>query len=228
MASAEMNETEQALFAENESLRTKLANVEAESLRRGKMLLRYRDVIANINDTLQDEGDRAYLGSTNDVYSIKEISTALEDFGWDQIRIESGKRDVFADLRNANAYIRLLEENGDLARLGNANEKRALLWDPDSKLDSSFHSNEFAGELAELAIVCNVIKKLERERLGIKGSRDTVEHLGSELADVVICASKIAVRYKISLWSYIVGKFNATSEAQGFDCFLLSSAKEAI
>jgi NTP pyrophosphatase (non-canonical NTP hydrolase) len=53
-------------------------------------------------------------------------------------------------------------------------------------LSLAYKGNELAGEAGE---ACNVIKKLERERLGMPGSRDTVAHLAEELADVIICAT---------------------------------------
>src|SRR5690606_32982880 len=61
----------------------------------------------------------------------------------------------------------------------------------------------------------NVIKKLERERLGIRGSRATTEMLAEELADVVICADLIAMDAGIDLDAAVAAKFNATSEKVG-------------
>lgn len=76
----------------------------------------------------------------------------------------------------------------------------------------SFKGNELAGEVGE---ACNVIKKIERERLGIAGSRDTVEHLAEELADVIICADLIAMAEGIDLGVAVARKFNATSAKVG-------------
>lgn len=72
--------------------------------------------------------------------------------------------------------------------------------------------NELAGEVGE---ACNVMKKLERVRLGIAGSTDTVEHLGEELADVIICVDLIAEVFGIDLWAAVRSKFNATSDKLG-------------
>ena len=63
----------------------------------------------------------------------------------------------------------------------------------------------------------NVIKKLERERLGWRGSRDTLEHLAEELADGVICIDLIAMDCDINLWKAIRSKFNATSKKYGLE-----------
>jgi NTP pyrophosphatase (non-canonical NTP hydrolase) len=98
--------------------------------------------------------------------------------------------------------------------LSAANAARQREWvSDDSALTLGFKGNELAGEVGE---ACNVIKKLERERLGIPGSRDTVEHLAEELADVVICTDLVAAKAGIDLWSAVVSKFNQTSEKMGF------------
>lgn len=81
-------------------------------------------------------------------------------------------------------------------------------WCPDQKPDLSFRGNEMGGECGEAQ---NVIKKLERERHGWRGSRDTVEHLGEELADVVHTAILCAITAGIDLEPYVVNKFNDTS-----------------
>jgi NTP pyrophosphatase (non-canonical NTP hydrolase) len=102
------------------------------------------------------------------------------------------------------------------ANLTIANIQRQAEWSS-TPVDLSFRGNELAGETGE---ACNVIKKLERERLGIKGSRDTKEHLAQELADVVICADLCAIAAGINLEAAIVSKFNATTEAQGLSTLL--------
>lgn len=98
------------------------------------------------------------------------------------------------------------------ASLREANVARQAEWCPEQVPDLSFRGNELAGETGE---VCNVIKKLERERLGWRGSRDTVEHLSEELADVVICADLVAISAGIDLNAAVAAKFNATSEKVG-------------
>lgn len=58
-----------------------------------------------------------------------------------------------------------------LADLQRAHIERQEEWCPDQKPDLSFRGNELGGECGEAQ---NVIKKLERERHGWRGSRDTV------------------------------------------------------
>ncbi|MFN4296983.1 MAG: MazG-like family protein [Brevundimonas sp.] len=96
--------------------------------------------------------------------------------------------------------------------LHSANVDRQAAWCPDQTPSLSFRGNELAGETGE---ACNVIKKLERERHGWAGSRDTLEHLAEELADVVICADLCAITAGVDLSAAVVAKFNATSEKVG-------------
>lgn len=96
--------------------------------------------------------------------------------------------------------------------LREANAARQAEWDAGNQISAAFRGNELAGEVGE---ACNVIKKLERERMGIRGSRDTVDHLAEELADVVICVGLIAMQYGINLDTAVARKFNGTSEKVG-------------
>lgn len=98
-----------------------------------------------------------------------------------------------------------------------ANAQRQAAWDPEHKITLAHQGNEMAGEAGE---ACNVIKKLERARLGLRGSTDTIEHLAEELADVVICADLIALSAGIDLDPAIRMKFNATSRKVGLEVYL--------
>ena len=98
-----------------------------------------------------------------------------------------------------------------LEKLRQANLARNKEWDPNGKIDLLFRGVEFAGESGE---VCNEIKKIVRQRLGLRGSRTTLDKLAEELADTVICADLIAMHCGIDLIGAVRKKFNATSEAQ--------------
>lgn len=90
---------------------------------------------------------------------------------------------------------------------------RQRLWDPDEKLGLLFLSNEMGGECGEAQ---NAVKKLERERLGLVGSRITTRAVGHELADVVICASNVAWKIGVDLFGEAIPeKFDITSEKYG-------------
>lgn len=82
-------------------------------------------------------------------------------------------------------------------------------WNPKRALSLSFRGCELGGEIGEAQ---NILKKLERERLGLVGSRATVEELGEELADGIICIDLIAMEFpSIDLINCVVKKFNKTS-----------------
>ena len=69
--------------------------------------------------------------------------------------------------------------------LRRANEVRQLEWDGNGHaMNDDWRMNELMGETGE---VCNVLKKLHRERAGVPGSRAGKEMLADEIADVVIC-----------------------------------------
>lgn len=96
--------------------------------------------------------------------------------------------------------------------LREANTARQAEWDQDNKIGLTYRGNELAGEVGE---ACNVMKKIERERLGIAGSRASLEDLAEELADVVICADLVAMGEGIDLAAAVARKFNKTSEKVG-------------
>lgn len=107
--------------------------------------------------------------------------------------------------------------------LRSANITRDKEWNVGSeKLSLSWRGNELAGEVGEL---CNVLKKLERERIGIVGSRATPEQLAEELADVIICTDLIAMDMGLDLGSAVARKFNATSEKVGLQTRLAAKAQ---
>lgn len=100
------------------------------------------------------------------------------------------------------------------SKLRAANAKRQKEWDRDYQITLSYRGTELGGEVGE---ALNIIKKLERERLGIKGSRATLDDLAEELADVIICCDLIAMATGIDLTGAVEKKFNKTSEKVGLE-----------
>lgn len=100
-----------------------------------------------------------------------------------------------------------------LEDLSLANEARQTEWDPHNKFTALYFAVELAGEVGEL---CNIIKKVERERLGAPGSRVSLAAAAEELADVVIVADLLAKALDIDLSAAIIRKFNEVSEKRGF------------
>lgn len=75
--------------------------------------------------------------------------------------------------------------------LRTANIARQAEWDPSGHAKDLFwRMNELAGETGEL---CNILKKLHRERVGIPGSRATKDQLADEAADILICIDLLAI-----------------------------------
>lgn len=101
--------------------------------------------------------------------------------------------------------------------LRTANVERQKEWDPSNAITIEYRGNELAGEVGE---ACNLIKKMARERLGLRGTRTTPEALAEELADVVICADLIAMQAGIDLDKAVRRKFNATSEKYALKVFM--------
>src|ERR1700677_2060882 len=94
-----------------------------------------------------------------------------------------------------------------LAILRQANLERQKEWDPANDITIEYRGNELAGEVGE---ACNIIKKIARERLGLRGSKAGKYELAEELADVVICVDLIAMMMDIDLCYAVEEKFNAT------------------
>jgi NTP pyrophosphatase (non-canonical NTP hydrolase) len=95
-------------------------------------------------------------------------------------------------------------------RLGN--EVRQREWDPNGKITLYYRALELAGEAGE---AMNVVKKLFREELGLRGSRANLDDLAEELADVIICADLLAMDMRIDLGEAVRKKFNKTSSDLG-------------
>lgn len=123
-----------------------------------------------------------------------------------------------------------MSERVTLSDLRAANVARQAEWCPDQVPDLSFRGNELAGEAGEASealvlhaaelgraagLASNVIKKLERERHGWRGSRASLDDLAGGLADVVICADLCAMTAGVDLAGAVVSKFNASSEKVG-------------
>jgi NTP pyrophosphatase (non-canonical NTP hydrolase) len=113
---------------------------------------------------------------------------------------------------------------GEFAKLRKAAIARDRLYPGADEITPSFRGVELAGEVGE---ACNVVKKLERSRLGIAGSSADVLDLAQELADVIICVDLLAMDYGIDLWPAVVAKFNASSTKLQIPVFLDGEDDEA-
>jgi len=102
--------------------------------------------------------------------------------------------------------------NVTFSTLREANITRDIEWGAGQKFSLSYRGNELAGEVGE---ACNILKKLDRERMGLVGSRADLEKLADELADVVICVDLAAMDVGIDLAAAVARKFNMTSDKNG-------------
>jgi NTP pyrophosphatase (non-canonical NTP hydrolase) len=80
--------------------------------------------------------------------------------------------------------------------LREANLARQQVWDPKGLLTLDFKLAELLGEIGEVA---NLLKKKEREQLGLPGSRASTEHLAEELADATICLDLLLDRMDMQI-----------------------------
>lgn len=99
--------------------------------------------------------------------------------------------------------------------LRDQNDARTLVWSgaDAQNVPLMFWGIEFAGEAGEL---CNKIKKIERAKLGWKGSTTTLEETMHEIGDVLICLDHIASNLGVSLYECAKLAFNTKSEEMGF------------
>jgi NTP pyrophosphatase (non-canonical NTP hydrolase) len=96
--------------------------------------------------------------------------------------------------------------------LREANLARQKLWSGD-KQGPLYRATELGGEVGE---ILNVVKKLERERMGIVGSRASISDLEKEIGDGIICLFLLAAEYGIDPIKAANAKFNETSRKLGF------------
>lgn len=108
--------------------------------------------------------------------------------------------------------------------LAQAVKARQAEWDPDGKISLLYHVLELVSEAGELG---NCIKKHERERLGLPGSRSTHKAVLDELADVQICLHLVANKLGVDLDEITRGKFNETSTRLNLSTRLLRHSVEA-
>lgn len=63
--------------------------------------------------------------------------------------------------------------------------------------------------------ICNIVKKIERERQGLPGSRASVADLQVAMNSLQAAIEHVALHYGINLEKAVAAKFNATSEKVG-------------
>jgi hypothetical protein len=102
----------------------------AKDASKSKLLERFRDLLLNMCDHFEDEGDRVFFGSTNDPDELREIAREMDAWKWDAIMGQT-KSDPYAKLREQSATIasltvKLEEAETERDRLRNKVPARVL------------------------------------------------------------------------------------------------------
>jgi len=87
----------------------------AERTARAKLLMKARSDLAVVCDGIEDEGDRAFFGSTNDADLLRDLFQKMDAWNWSDIMRDKEKVDPFETSRNAVARAEAAET--DLATL---------------------------------------------------------------------------------------------------------------
>lgn len=102
----------------------------------------------------------------------------------------------------------------------------AMTMDQDLPIEYDMVTDEmdghgFLGLARAVGFVCNGIKKLERESIGLKGSYTTPAAVVENLKEVVLWCYVLADDHKIDLDVAVVNKFNKTSNKVGLTTRLI-------
>lgn len=89
--------------------------------------------------------------------------------------------------------------------LRRANTERQRLFNTGRSPSLIYRANELIGEIGE---ACNVLKKFERERYVIPGSRATTQDFAEEISDVVICVDLTLSTANLSIEEIVFSRLN--------------------
>lgn len=87
-----------------DKLRIEANHHKARNHAKGALLRRMRERLMPIADDIQDEGDRAYFGSTNDADDLQSFVREMTNWRWDDVLSkDEGLTDPYAMLREQRA-----------------------------------------------------------------------------------------------------------------------------
>lgn len=104
-----------ALRAELAAVKRERDNLQARLTARAKSMNTLRLRLASVHDHIEDEGDRAYFGSTNDADTFKEVWQDLDAWEWDDIMQDGKLPDIYELSRQA--HTRAEAADAEVARL---------------------------------------------------------------------------------------------------------------
>lgn len=184
----------------------------------------------NYSDTSQVESNPLYYHtrlentpviSQNSKMALIRYKDRLMTIPTKIIRYKPGLQDIYVHTKTFNKILESLpKEKKSMSNsltffqeLNLKNKARQAEWDTTKSLSTLYKAVELVGEVGEL---CNNIKKIERESLGLSGSRCSRKDLEEEFGDVVITLALLADHLDIDLEEVTKNKFNLTSDKMGF------------
>ncbi len=126
---------------EKQMMRDAIVERDADIAWQAKLLDRVRDKILCINDEIEDEGDRAYFGSTNHADDFRDIAKRVEHWDYDRILAQGSKRDLYTEMaglrgelntltaENAALKARIAAQSASLAELTASGEALLTAYD---------------------------------------------------------------------------------------------------
>jgi hypothetical protein len=103
----------------------------------------------------------------------------------------------------------------EYSSLREANQARELERDPHNLITPLYRAVELGGEIGACLTCLNIVKKIERERLGLPGSRASLADLANEIGDIIIATDMLAAEYGLTIADCVQRKFNADSVKLG-------------
>lgn len=171
-----------------------------------------RSLIAKATAEDLSDGGRYFAETYDDLTRCRHEEIGEYQHATDGELIEWlwNRRNEIADLYAAHSEPSPVAGESFLSQLRRVNTDRYHAWVGNGQ-DAGilFDAAELGGEVGELL---NVVKKLEREKRGWRGSRAASEDFADECGDVLICLDKLARRRGVDLEAATVAKFNATSD----------------
>lgn len=118
-----------------------VSEMKADLVHFAKLIFKLDATVSNLVTGLEDEGDRIYLGSTNDADQLRELSGELEDAFYSTELTKYGEgRDVWAEMRELRERITELEAENFRLAAGQCVVENGLIGDEHGHFDCSLRT----------------------------------------------------------------------------------------
>lgn len=150
----------------------------ADAVYQAKLLVRLRDRFVLISKEIEDEGDRAYFGSTNDADDFKAIVGELDNFAWSRVMGRANGRDLYAEMRDLRSRAEAAESRAatQAARIAELEAEAARLRDDQQHM---------ACEVGAITAAEDVLTWLLVEKIGVP---DDVAYTPRQAQDIIASA----------------------------------------